>query len=155
MKHSKYSYNGYTIDYSLITKDEVYSQGMNTVFAASVAMFIRNNKIEDFHNLVIINSIKDDVGAPNIDDNHIRVAFQAFLYYELNDAGTNNIIVTELDMYDHSRTEFIKLVTAYTMLGFISIKDAFVRNDTIAFVLASSSAKSFIQKVVEVAVDNM
>ena len=78
MKHSKYSYNGYTIDYSLITKDEVYSQGMNTVFAASVAMFIRNNKIEDFHNLVIINSIKDDVGAPNIDDNHIRVAFQAF-----------------------------------------------------------------------------
>jgi hypothetical protein len=40
------------------------------------------------------------------------------------------------------------------MLGFISINDAFPSGERVAFVLASSSAKSFIKKVVETAVKN-
>lgn len=155
MKHSKYSYNGYTIDYSLITKEEICSQGMDTLFAASIAMFIRNNKIEDFQNLVIVNSIKDNIGAAKIDDNHIRVAFQAFLYYELNDASTHNIIVAELDMFDYPKQAFVDMITAYIMLGFFSINDALPRGDAVAFVLAGSSAKSFIKHVIEIAVDNL
>lgn len=154
MKHSKYSYNGYTIDYSIINKDEIYSQGLNTLFAASVAVFIRNNEITDFNNLVIINSIRNDTNTNALEDNHIRAAFQAFLYYELNDAGTTNIILTELDMYDYNVPVFIDFITAYIMLGFISINDAFPSGERVAFVLASSSAKSFIKKVVETAVKN-
>lgn len=155
MKHSKYSYNGYTIDYSLISKDEIYSKGMNTIFTASVAVFIRTNEITDFNNVVIINSIKNDANPNMFEDNHVRVAFQAFLYYELNDAGSTNIILTELDMYDYSVPVFIDLITTYVMLGFISIDSAFPSKDRVAFALASSSAKSFIRKTVEVAIENM
>lgn len=155
MKKAKYSYNGYTIDYTLISKEEVYSKDMDTLFAASVVAFIRDNKIADFSNVVIINSIKNDANSNVFDDNHIRVAFQAFLYYELNDAGTTNIILTELDMYDYGASVFVDLIVEYMMLGFVSANDAFPSEDRVAFVLPSSSAKSFIKKVVETAVEKL
>lgn len=154
MKNSRYSYNGNTIDYTLIAKAEVYSyERTDDALISDVSSFIRNKGIEDFDNLVIINSITNDSSNP-IDEISVGVSFKAFMYYEL-DMRNSDIIITSLDMYNNTRSDFINLVTVYVILGFISIDSVFNYDDALVFVAPTTRTKSFVQKIVEVMVDKL
>lgn len=159
MKDAKYSYNGYIIDYTSISKDEIYSQGMPTAFSAGVAVFIRSHKIDEFDNLIIINSIIKDSSVTDKDnDDYINISFQAFLYYELGTSSAN-IIISELDLINDNIGGnidiFIKWATIYTLLGFANISNIFPYKNRFAFLAINRAAKPFIKKVIEINVKNM